>query len=224
MATFNIRHGTRTAGGRVDIRLLQRTCAGLDVDVLALQEVDVRMRRTWWADTPARVARATGMSATFGPALRRGLIGRYGNGLFADGTVADVDVVGLPGRSGEPRAALLATVTARGLTVSVAATHLSTQRDERDEQLAAVVSALTVRPLPHVLLGDFNGTLDEVAPIVESGTGLRLTAADPTFPADKPRAQIDHVAVAGLDVVSAFVPATPVSDHRPLVVELRARR
>ena len=45
VATFNIRHG-ESKDGRIDIGLLTRTCADLDVEMLALQEVDKWMRRS----------------------------------------------------------------------------------------------------------------------------------------------------------------------------------
>lgn len=45
-----------------------------------------------------------------------------------------------------------------------------------------------------------------------------------TFPSHRPLVQLDHVLAAGLGphpVVSVRAPRTPISDHRPVVVELR---
>jgi endonuclease/exonuclease/phosphatase (EEP) superfamily protein YafD len=56
-----------------------------------------------------------------------------------------------------------------------------------------------------------------VAPVLEAA-GLTLAPGPPTFPADAPRVQIDHVAVSGLTIRSAEAPAAGVSDHRPLIV------
>ena len=220
LATFNIRHGESRAG-IVDLPLLCRSCAAFNVDVLGLQEVDRWMRRTRWADILNRVGRQSAMAGAFAPALRRGWFGRYGNALLVRGTVTDVEVLALPAR--EPRAGLVATVETCGQRLSVAVSHLSTDRTERDPQLATLLEALVKRPLPRILCGDLNGPHEDVAPMVEAA-GLRLVTAGPTFPGAAPDRQIDHVAVAGLEVVNAFVPAIPVSDHRPLVVELAATR
>ncbi len=221
LATFNIRHGESRAG-TLDLPLLYRSCSDLNVDILALQEVDRRMRRTRWVDTPARIGRRSGMARTFGPALRRGWIGRYGNALFVRGTLSDVETVALP-KVTEPRAGLVAAVETGGRRLSVAVTHLSTDLDERDRQLSKLLEALAQRPLPRVLCGDLNGPHDDVMALIE-GAGYSLVTAGPTFPGVGPTRQIDHVAVAGLEIVNAWVPDIPVSDHRPVVVELAAPR
>ncbi|MDQ4133099.1 MAG: endonuclease/exonuclease/phosphatase family protein [Actinomycetota bacterium] len=218
VATFNIRHGLSSAG-RLELRQLARVCADLDVDLLALQEVDKWMRRSRWARMARRVARASHMEHAFAPALRKGWFGRYGNALLVKGGISDVQVLSLPA-TGEPRAALLATADTGSLSVSVAATHLAVQREERDRQLVHVIDALAKRAPPRLLLGDLNGPPADVGSFLQQA-GLRLVETDPTFPATTPAKQIDHVAVDGLEVVSSEVPQTPMSDHRPIVVELR---
>lgn len=208
----------------MDSTLLARHCAGLGADVLALQEVDVRTARSGWVDQAALVAEEAGLAHTFGEARRVGLFGRYGNALLAAGAVYDVQVVLLPRiGAGEARVAILATVTAADQTLSVAATHLSTDRGEALEQLQATVAALDEWPLPRVVLGDLNLVAGDVHPLVgEAGLEL-VDPAVPTYPAAAPRLRIDHVAVAGLAVAgSEVLPAAPVSDHRPLVVEVRS--
>ncbi|MDQ1436425.1 MAG: hypothetical protein QOK43_54 [Acidimicrobiaceae bacterium] len=203
IVTFNIQHG-RTPSGRVDVGLAARVCAGFDADLLALQEVDVGRPRSRLAHTVRRVSRATGLHGVFGPA-----IWGYGNALFSRWPLEDVAVERLP-RHGkhERRIALMA----RTGGISVAVTHLSIDTAEAREQLGQVVALLRKRPEPRLLLGDLN---------------LRIHRGAPTFPADNPRIRIDHIAVegAGLEVSAQDVlPAQPVSDHRPLLVELSPGR
>ena len=229
MVTFNVQHGRPAAPAaplgrlrrpRLGTDLLARHCRGLGADVLALQEVDVRVARSGWADQAAVVAEATGLEPAFGQA-RRLCLGRYGNALLGRNGLSDVEVIRLPreGRA-EPRVAVLATV-AVGAGLSVAATHLSTRRPEAIAQLEAVMAALVARPGPHVLLGDLNLGPDEVQPMVDAA-GLTLAdPAVPSYPASAPRRRIDHVAVSGLSVEAVEVlPAAPVSDHRPVLAEL----
>ena len=214
VATFNIRHG-ETREGPVDLGRLAAACSRLDVDLLALQEVDRRMRRSRRAHLSRRLGRATGMRAVYSPALRVGWLGRYGNALLVRGAVGDVERVRFPSPK-ETRGALLATVWIAGRPLSVAATHLSVDRDERDAQLDAIAALLARRPEPRVLLGDLNGLPEDVGPRL-ANAGLRLALAGPTFPASGATKQIDHIAYRGLDLVGAEVVDTGMSDHHAVV-------
>lgn len=216
VVTFNIRHGENQAGV-VDLRGLAAACRRLEADVLALQEVDRRMRRSRWADIPRRVRRRTGLTLAYAPALRHGALGRYGNALLVRGTLGDFEPVRFPSPL-EPRGAVLATVWVRDRPLSVAATHLSIDRDERDMQLEALLRALLRRPLPRLLLGDLNGLPEDVGPPC-ARAGLRLTLAGPTFPAKGATRQIDHIAYAGLTLARTEVVDTGMSDHHALVAE-----
>lgn len=219
VATFNIRHGESSAG-RVDGRALRAACAGLRADVLALQEVDVRARRSGFADQVHQVARATGLRGVFAPAVRRRPFRRYGNALLARGRVSDLEVLGLPdGGSGELRVAALARVEVSGLVVSVGATHLSFRPGEGPPQLRLLASRLAELPLPRLLLGDLNLEFGVAEPLLQEA-GFELAPVPPAFPASRPRRRIDHVAFAGFEVVRVEAPEVAVSDHRPVVAEL----
>lgn len=211
VVTFNIQHG-RTPAGRVSLSVLGRACAGFEVAVLALQEVDIGVPRSGRADTVAHVRMSTGMHGVFGPAHRVSVVGQYGNALFSRAPLSDVETVRLPrhGRR-EPRAALFASTGG----MSVATAHLSIDEAEASEQLAEVVRLLRERPAPRLLLGDLN-LRDPAVP----GFDLADTAA-PSWPADSPRYRIDHIAVEGLSIESVEVlPPAPVSDHRPLLANI----
>lgn len=220
VVSFNVKHGS-TAGGRVDNRLLASTCAGFGAEVLALQEVDRRALRGGLADQVRLVARATGLSAVFGEAARRGPFRRYGNVLLGRGCLSEVEVVGLPRpNGGEYRVALLARLAlSGGPNLSVGATHLSFRRGEGPVQLDALVELMGRRPPPRLLLGDLNLGPEVVEPRL-AAAGYQVAPTGPTFPAQVPRSRIDYVAVAGLEVVRAETPEPPVSDHRPVVAEV----
>ena len=207
VVTFNIQHG-RTPAGRVDVGLVGRVCAGFDADVLALQEVDVRRPRSGWVDTVKIVSRATGLHGVFG----RSIYG-YGNAFFARTKPVDVAVCRLPrhGRN-EPRSVLLGAVDG----VSFAVTHLSIDAAESAAQLAAAVGSGA-----DVLVGDLNMRPEQLAGMLP---GAALDAA-PTWPADNPRIRIDHVVALSPRVAvtsTEVLDAPPVSDHRPVLAEVRA--
>jgi endonuclease/exonuclease/phosphatase family metal-dependent hydrolase len=220
VATFNVKHGDN-GGGRVDLRRLGEACAALSADVLAVQEVDRFARRTGFRDEMRVIARATGLEAVFGEAARRRWR-TYGNVLLARGPISDVEVIKLPRpNDGEQRVAIVARVAVDGVGLSVGATHLSFRLGEGLPQLEVVLGALGRRDGPRVLLGDLNLSPAVVEPLV-TAAGYRLAPTGPTFPARGPRARIDYVAVAGLEVLTASTPEPGVSDHLPVVAELRS--
>ena len=60
VATFNILHGRDPADDVVDVATFGSAIAGLDADVLALQEVDRNQPRSHMADLTAVAAEAMG--------------------------------------------------------------------------------------------------------------------------------------------------------------------
>ncbi|MGC4807804.1 endonuclease/exonuclease/phosphatase family protein [Micromonospora sp. DT233] len=122
----------------------------------------------------------------------------------------------------EPRVVLAAVLETPQGEVTVAATHLSFVPGWNARQLRRSVRALRALPAPRVLLGDLN--LPAGAARLVSGwvpLGRR-----PTYPAAHPRVQLDHVLAdrRGRErlppVTAVSTPATTISDHRPLVVDL----
>ena len=227
LATFNIRHGAPSRGYRGDPERVAAACASLAADVLALQEVDQGLARSGGADLAREAAEAAGMNYVFAPTMPlRG--GNYGNALLVRGAIDDVEILRLPGGyrfwvRREPRNAIVATIRpdrAAGRPVSVAATHLSTQRWASRGQLSQVVDRLTSRPRPHVLLGDLNRTSAEVKSHPAFGRIGFADGGEPTFPALKPVLRIDHVALNGLDIEAVAAVRLPLSDHLALVADV----
>lgn len=236
-ATHNMKNGA-SAEGKLGHpkRVLEAYEAFRGVDILALQEVDKRTVRTGFADLAALAAKASGIkkeNIKFAP-TRRG----YGNALLVRGTIEDVQVlelgggprfntVGLggytlPSFGYEPRNAILAIACIGDRRVSVAATHLSTQRQLRREQFAYVVDALADREpnIPHVLLGDLNMTGDEVA-AHPSAKRLVWAHGSPTFREPNPTRDIDHIAVTNeLTIRSVETLHLAISDHGARVAEV----
>ncbi|MEW2522252.1 endonuclease/exonuclease/phosphatase family protein [Actinacidiphila alni] len=148
--------------------------------------------------------------------------------------------VGLPlrvaGRRGlvpvrdQPRAALAAVLAGGQGPFTVVALHLSFVPGWNVRQLRAVRRWIDDLPRPHLLLGDFNliGAAPRAVLNGPRGAGpWRDLARTATYPAHRPRVQFDHVLAAGLPAATvraavrgAHAPAVPVSDHRPLVVDL----
>ncbi|MFJ8623708.1 endonuclease/exonuclease/phosphatase family protein [Kitasatospora sp. NPDC093550] len=131
-----------------------------------------------------------------------------------------------------PRVALAAVLRGPRGPFTAVALHLSFVPGWNVGQLLAVRRWIADLPRPHVLLGDFN--IVGVVPAAALGaagllssspraSGWRRLARVRTFPSHRPLAQLDHVLAAGLGPhrpVVVRAPRMPVSDHRPVVVEL----
>ena len=73
--------------------------------------------------------------------------------------------------------------------LSVASTHLATRESMAARQLAAAWGALAGLPGPHLLVGDYNLSAEQVDVL-----GLGRTVGEGlTFPASDPKRRIDHV-------------------------------
>ena len=249
VATFNILHG-RTLGDGVDPQRLRDCVRRLDPDVLALQEVDFEQPRSDRADLTTAAAEAMGAvehrfvaaisgtpGATWMAATGHEQPGTaaYGIALLSRFPVASWQVVRLPRIpmrfpmylpgpnrvmvvNEEPRAAVIAQLhTPRG-RLTVANTHLSFVPGWNRRQLRRLIHDLRGFPGPRLLMGDLNMK----PPTVRRWSGMRTLALAATFPADTPNRQLDHILTDDDRLRSGATEAElmPISDHRPLVVDL----
>ena len=243
LATFNVLHGRAPEDGRVDLDRFAAAVAGLDADVVALQEVDRLQQRSHCADLTAVAAEAMGAVAhRFAPALS-GAPGtwrradeddaagtpQYGVALLSRRPVSSWLVVRLPALPGRvpvrfPRRRWPVVVRdeprvavvarlADGLTV--AGTHLSFIPWWNLVQLHQLVAALP-RSEPLVLAGDLNLR----PPAAVRTTGLEPLVSGLTYPAPEPVEQIDHVLGRRLRARGGGAVRLPLSDHRALVVDV----
>lgn len=222
LATWNIRKCIGLDRRR-DPHRVARTIAGLEADVVVLQEADKRLGSRPAALTRDIVESETGMQ----PADAGGheaSIGFHGNAvLLAPGIdVKDRHSVHLPGV--EPRGALILDLEGK-LSMRVVAVHLGLMRSSRRAQLAAIRERLTALPdRPTVVLGDFNEWSQNRG--LEPLTGFNVHAPGRSFHAARPVAALDRIAIDDtLELRDAAVVETPLtrvaSDHLPVWGDLR---
>jgi endonuclease/exonuclease/phosphatase family metal-dependent hydrolase len=250
LATFNLLHGRSPHDGTVSPDRLRDAVKGLDADLLAIQEVDHTQPRSGLVDQTAMVAEAVDAEdARFLPALVGtpggswraavpdevpGTEATYGIGLVSRHPVAAWRRIPL-GTSrltlpllvdarrpalvrDEPRLGLAAVLAPPAPVGTVVATHLAFTPGYNVLQLRRLARAVEDMPGPIVILGDLNVPGPVVSAVLGSWHPLARAL---TFPTEEPRIQFDHVlASTPLEVRDARAVATPVSDHRALVVDL----
>lgn len=194
--------------------------AELDVDVLALQEVDCGYHVAG-ADQIGELAAAAGMHAVAGPTMTREA-GTYGNALLSRAATSMVRHVDLSVHGKEPRGAIDADLEVAGRRVRILVTHLGLRRFERalqvDQILRAVSSA--ARDELTIVAGDLN----EWRPNDQSLQALHVRFGRSrlrTFPARRPVFAFDRILVEPREALRSFVVhdsalARIASDHLPV--------
>ncbi|TDE88309.1 endonuclease [Occultella glacieicola] len=242
--SFNIQRGLSVAGRPTGETTLAAAFDGVSADVVALQEVDRDQPRSGHLDQARVIATALGLEhvryaavlggdvrlgkrasgslgARTGPGYGLAILSRYPITAWFARRLPRVPVA-LPGwKSGrpiawhdEPRGAMAAVLATPAGPVGLCNTHLSQAGPMAALQLTRVLRSVDSLPGAHLVCGDLNlnhGTVARVAPDY-------LAARADTFPADRPRRQIDHTLVRGARIVTAAATRPPISDHRALEV------
>ena len=220
---WNVHHGVGE-DGKLDLARIAAVIRAQKPDLVALQEVDNKCRRSRGVDQAAELARLTGLHGAFGKAMdHEG--GEYGQAILSRFPIGETRVHRLPG-DGEPRIAFEAEVKVEGKPLRLITVHLDHQQDARRlKQAETLAKALEKRPGPVILAGDFN---DVPGSPTLTAFGLPWQAVakrGPVFtcPAKDPKVEIDHIVLRGVEASSPaeILPEAAASDHRPLVVTLR---
>ena len=244
VCTFNIHHGVGT-DGRLDLGRIADVLAATGATLIGLQEVDRALSpRSAWVDQAAWLGERLDMEVVHGATIDRDpQVGappgtprrRYGNALLSAHPVRTWQASRLPGSARlEARGLVDATVDADGTEVRMLVTHLQNrsarERREQAAHLRTVVEGdgLPMPPpsRPTILLGDMNAGPDSpemrlLATVLVDAWAAVGIGPGRTFPAGRPIARIDHVLVsADLRPLTADVPDTRASDHRPVVVDV----
>lgn len=224
VATFNTHFGCTRRGRRFDI---VATIAGLDADVIALQEVwEPRGRASFAAEAAADLGFhlheapvAPGVVSRGPDVVRdhRRSEGWWGLALLSRFALTPREPIPL-GRiltDPAPRVAVPAEVhVPGGPPLLVAVTHVSHRLSGSPRQIRRLWAHLPRDGQPTVALGDFNLWGPPVSLLFP---GWRRAVRGRTWPAHRPHSQIDHILVnEPIDVLGGEVLPATGSDHRPV--------
>lgn len=198
---------------------------GLDADVVALQEVDMRLL----ADHRHQLeflAESLGVDFVSGPNIEDHR-GKFGNALLTRHPVRHVQLLDLSVRRFEPRGAILAQIEVRGQTVLVVGTHLGLNAGERRLQVQRLLHAVGEQAggMPIVLMGDCNEWKPNHGALRSLNRLFGQSMMPRTFPSRLPVLPLDRIWVSprnGLRRISVYAAplARVASDHLPVRAEV----
>jgi endonuclease/exonuclease/phosphatase family metal-dependent hydrolase len=227
VATYNVRFGF-DLDGRFAAREQGRFLHDLAPDIVLLNEVD----RGWFAsgghDALEVIMAEVGLPyMLFSPAADE----VWGNVLLSRYPIAESAVEGLPAGSDPMVRSQLAAVLRLDdeRQLGIVGTHLSHLDEQGDTRLpqaravAATVAVLRERQVPTIVLGDLNAPsgsaeLATFDALVET----LLPEGTLTYPSDEPTVHLDHIlASSDLRPTEVLLPEVTLSDHRPVIIDLR---
>lgn len=241
--TLNVAHGRGTSFHQAltSRRAIERNLDAVadlvlatHADVVAFQELDAASSWSGGFDHLEHLARRTGL-----PHLAHGIHAglslakiAYGTGVLSRWEIPAQASARFGKNVLDTKGYVLAHVATPWGALDVVSVHLDFKRAaERRAQLADVSRHLELREdptRPLVVAGDFNTSLEARCGTLR-GFVLRHGLYVPegprlTFPARRPSRSLDHVLISPtLEVVHQEVLPVTVSDHRPVLVEVRPR-
>ncbi len=232
--TYNV-HGCVGMDGKLSPNRIARVIARHDLDVVALQELDVGRGRSGGIDQAEIIARKLNMSFHFHPSFHL-KEGQYGNAILSRFPMRVIRTGALPRlkaqRLFEPRGALWVELDTNGTKINLVTSHLSLWPAERLLQAEALLGSDWAGSAgcegPVIICGDFNA---QPRSIICQRMGCTLRDAQMILKSHRPHStwiygRIDHVFVSpDIEVMGVAVPRTDLdkvsSDHLPLIVELK---
>ena len=229
--SFNTQHCLNYVERKIDFEIMARAITEIDADVVGLNEMRGDGVLADYTDQTGALSALTGIqNSYFAKAIDVGGVkAPYGNALLSKYRIVSKETILVPDpdpknesfRNYETRCLLKARLSC-GITVMVI--HFGLNPDEQENAVKTVMENLEGERC--VLMGDFNVTPDSkiLDPIREKmvDTASVFDCEKFSFPSDTPRKKIDYIFVTpDATIVSADIPVTVASDHRPHTAEIR---
>ncbi len=231
---YNIHYG-QGMDGKYDVARLAAVISNAKPDLVALQEVDVGVKRSGRVHQLQRLGELTGMAVRFGPTQHyEG--GLFGNAVMTRLPILDVAIHPLPYTEATerkvtyPRGAIAVTVKGPdGKPLRFISTHFQHNVEEDRVAEAGAINTLFAGDedtTPTILAGDMNAlpASEPMKVLLKRWTNAIDESAAPTAPSRNPRSRIDYVLyrpASHFQLREAMVIAEEVaSDHRPVLAVL----
>jgi endonuclease/exonuclease/phosphatase family metal-dependent hydrolase len=234
---YNI-HAGKDAAGTGNLDRVAEIVRSSRSDIVMLQEVDNRTRRSGGVDQLSRLRELTGFHGVFGKTIDYDG-GEYGIGILSRWPITSWRLIQLPVEIAdsavraryEARGALAARIADPSGDIRVVNTHLDASRSDsnRVQQANALIFFANAQQDSGftILGGDLNSEpTSRVAELLATNGWKDLykdcgSASGFSFPANEPVKRIDYLYIKGrVSCKSAAVLDTQASDHRPVLFEV----
>lgn len=237
LVIYNVRYGTGTGlsyhlpvpfsgslrSSSVRFEAIKSFLKNLSPDLVGLVEADGGSFRQGGICQGQAIAQAVGgeshFAVKYGNALSRfPILKSQGNAVISKDSPLNVTSHDLG--KGMKRNAL----EVKFKNFSMVLVHLSLGVKSRKHQIGALKEICASRKGPLIVAGDYNALSGpyELDPILKEGMTTANSQGIPTFPCRKPRKELDFVLLSPeIKPEGFFVPETHLSDHLPLVCDLK---
>ena len=234
---YNV-HWCKGTDGKYDVARVADVIRKAKPDLVALQEVDVGVKRSGRVHDVRELSKLTGLAGRFGPTQHyEG--GLFGNAVLTRLPILDVAIHPLPytestaERTTYPRGAIAVTIKGPdGKPLRFVSTHFQHNVPEDRVAEAKAINKLFASDGDDsrtILAGDMNAVPDAepITELLKKWTNAIDEAETPTAPATKPRSRIDYIFYRNAQefrLIESKVISEPVaSDHRPVLAVLELR-
>jgi endonuclease/exonuclease/phosphatase family metal-dependent hydrolase len=237
--TYNV-HSCIGRNGRASPLNIAKVISTFNPDIIALQELDVGMKRSDNADQADEIAGALNMKFHFHPSIQMEK-GKYGNAILSRLPMKLVQADALPilheKFSLEKRGAIWVQVQYESHTIQVMNTHLGLNRKERLFQIDNLLSKKWLKHSacipPIIFCADLNSMpRSEVykkirTSLVDTHEGSKGRYAHKTWPSRFPFMRIDYIFTSpDMSVKNILFPQSKLvlsaSDHLPVFAEVES--
>lgn len=227
-ATYNIKHG-EGMDGKVNILRTATVIKRFNADIVALQEMDMNVKRSGNQNHVTILSRELNMHAAFGSFMEYGG-GEYGMAILSRFPILSSRELTLP-IGNEPRIALIADATTTdGQRFHIVNVHFDWVDDDtyRFAQAKMLHAELNKLPNPYILLGDFNDQPGSRTLDLFNSNHLQCTKAQSnrfTFPSRNADSEIDFIFTfppsRWRPAHARVIQEPDASDHSPVVSSLQ---
>ncbi|RZJ75348.1 MAG: endonuclease/exonuclease/phosphatase [Flavobacterium sp.] len=228
---YNIHHGNPPAKPDViDLDAIANVIASQKPDLVALQEVDVNIKRSGNVDQAAYLAKKLNMHYYFAKAIDHDG-GDYGVAVLSKYPVEEPNKLTfsrIEGREAEDR--VLATVTVKlnsGKKIKFSSTHLDHVRNEdlRLIQVSEIIKQAENETLPFIVAGDLNAKpKSKTIQLLDQTFARTCYDCGFTIPVVKPRETIDFITFKKNEKMEVIkhevIQEHEASDHLPIAAKI----
>lgn len=195
-------------------------------DVCTFTEIDAASIRTGAMNYLKKLSNMTVLKHhKFYPVNGLKYIYLRGNGILTKHPIIDYQNT-LIKRFGEKRRLSSAIIDFNGKKIMILTTQLSLGHRSRLKELNKIIEIINSTKLPIILTGDFNTQNGDELNILFENTQLQSVGTPKTFPSWNPKRRIDYIFYSSeFEVVQSFsIPDLKISDHLPIVAELKLKK